>query len=459
MTQTYRAFDGLTSRPEPADRLFRSQAVDAAIATTARQIADPDLRRLFEQCLPNTLDTTTYVADRGEPDTYIATGDIPALWLRDSTNQVWPYLRWAQHDPELTRLFRGLIRRQARHIHTDPYANAFIDTLIVPDAKGPYVNAADAERGVWERKWELDSLTSFLRLSAGYYEHTKDAAAFTDDWLAAVEDVARVMTAEQATVNQAHLDQLYRFTGPDGESHPALRLQGYGYPGRETGLVRTVFRPSDDEAVWPYHIPANAAAVISLRDTAKLLRKLHQTSLAARLTTLAKTIDAGIRRWGIIRHPVAGRIYAYEVDGFGSVAVMDDPNAPNLLSLPYLGYCRINDPVYQATRRLVLSPANPFYVEGPHYSGLASPHTGVLDNIWPIGVIMQALTSTDTDEIATCLATLLATHGGTYFMHESVNMSDPTQYTRGWFAWANTMFGELILQLAETGSPVLSRRF
>jgi meiotically up-regulated gene 157 (Mug157) protein len=459
MTKTYRAFDGLNSRPDPSDRLFRSQAVEDAITTVGDRIADDNLRRLFSQCLPNTLDTTTYLVDGDEPDAYIVTGDIPALWLRDSTNQVWPYLRWAKTDPELGRLFRGLIRRQGRCVTADPYANAFIDNGIVPDAKGPYVSDAEAERGVWERKWELDSLASFLRLSTGYYDATGDTTPFTADWIAAVEAVVGVITTEQATMDRLHLDDLYRFAGPDGESHPAVRLQGYGYPARHTGLVRTVFRPSDDEAVWPYHVPANAALVVALRATAKLARRLRQADLATRLNALARTVDAGLRSWGIIKHPTAGRIYAYEVDGFGSAAVLDDPNAPSLLSLPYLGYCQSTDPVYQATRQVILSEHNPFYVQGPRYSGLASPHTGVLDNIWPIGVIMQALTSTDETEIHGCLQTLLATHGGTFFMHESVNLYDPGRYTRSWFAWANTMLGELILKLADEQPELLSRQF
>ncbi|MDF2461730.1 MAG: Tat pathway signal protein, partial [Candidatus Saccharibacteria bacterium] len=411
----YRSFDGLTARPDPADRLFTSHALEEAITATSSLIADAGLRRMFEQCLPNTLDTTVYFDDSDGPDTYIATGDIPAMWLRDSTNQVWPYIRFLKSDPTLQKLFHGLIRRQASYILTDAYANAFIDNDIVPDARGGAVTDEEAEKGVWERKFELDTLASFLRLSAGYYAYSKDTAPFDATWLRAVSRVYEVMSAEQADVTRHNIDELYNFP------HPATRLQGYGYPGRNVGLVRSVFRPSDDESVFPYNIPANAMAAVNLRQTAKLLEHLSQPKLSANLATLAAEITAGIRNYGIVNHG-HDRVYAYEVDGFGSAAILDDPNAPGLLSLEYIGFVKPGDPVYLATRRLALSEANPFYASGKAASGLTSAHTGVLTHVWPIGTIMQAATSTDEAEITACLRQLRNTHADTFFIHESVHV-------------------------------------
>jgi meiotically up-regulated gene 157 (Mug157) protein len=448
---SYRSFEGLTSRPDPADRLFTSPAVEEAITATSARIADPDLRRMFEQCLPNTLDTTVYFDDSDGPDTYIATGDIPAMWLRDSTNQVWPYLRFLRSDPALVALTDGLIRRQARLILTDAYANAFIDNDIVPDARGGALSDEEAEQGIWERKFELDSLASFLRLSSGYFDHTGDTTPFDATWLKAVSRVLEVMKAEQADVTRHSLDDLFSFP------HPATRLQGYGYPGRNVGLIRSVFRPSDDENVFPYNIPANAMAAVTLRQTAKLLGNLSQTKLAAGLTTLAAEISAGIRNYGIVARG-RDRIYAYEVDGFGSSLIMDDPNAPGLLSLAYFGYVKPDDPVYLATRKLALTEDNPFYASGKAASGLTSPHTGVLDSIWPIGTIMQAATTDDEAEIIACLRQLVRTHAGTYFIHESVHVDDPANFTRAWFAWGNSMLGELVLHLADQHPKVLSRK-
>jgi uncharacterized protein len=456
---SYRHFGHLTERPAPIDRLFVSPAVDAIIEQVGERIIDPDIRRMFRQCLPNTLDTTVYTGtnEDGLPDTYIATGDIPAMWLRDSTAQVWPYLRFAKGEPTLADMYRGLIRRQTQYILTDPYANAFIDNSIIPDTHGSNVAPKDAAKGIWERKYELDSLGSFLRLSYGYLAATGDRTPFDSSWINAISAIIKLIQREQATVSRESTPDLYKFTDANGQPHPSVRLQGYGYPGQSVGLIRTVFRPSDDETVYPYNIPANAMMVVTLRQAADILGRLNQPSLRATAKKLARNIQAGIRKYGIVRHPVYGKIFAYEVDGYGSTAIMDDPNAPSLLSLPYLGYAADDDPIYAATRRLVLSNANPFFASGSAISGLTSPHTGVLDQVWPIAIIMQALTSTNEKEISVCLKQLKHSHAGTYFIHESINVDDPSVYTRPWFAWANSLFGELILNLSERHPTPLSQ--
>lgn len=232
-------------------------------------------------------------------------------------------------------------------------------------------------------------------------------------------------------------------------------MRGFGYPGKQNGLVRNVFRPSDDEAVFPYLIPSNAMAVVTLKAVANILEKAGQSGLKDNVIKLATEIDGGIKKFGIVDHPEFGRVFAYEVDGFGSHYIMDDPNVPSLLSLPYLGYCSADDSIYVATRKMILSKANPFYAEGKMVSGVTSPHTGVVTHFWPMATIMQALTSENEVEIVSCLETLKRTHAGTYFMHESVNVDNPKDYTRAWFCWANSLFGELILKLIDKNSKVL----
>jgi len=434
-------FSHLRERPELSDRLFTSQVIENVIENVVRDIHDQDLRRMFYQCFPNALDTTVYYSedDSGNnPDTFVVTGDIPAMWLRDSTNQLWPYLQYINDDKELQNLFLGLIRRQSACVFTDPYANAF-----------------ERDLGVWERKYELDSLCSFFRLSAGYFEATNDFTPFNEAWVLAVQKSLQVIHLEQNTLSRENTDLLFQFKTKSGHHHPAIRLNGFGYPGKHNGLSRCVFRPSDDETVFPYLIPANAMAVVNLKKISHILEKVSALETAKMARTIANQIHHGIQQWGVVHHNKYGDVYAFEVDGFGSTCIMDDPNIPSLLSLPYLGYVSATDEVYQNTRKLILSEWNSFYARGKIACGVTSPHVGVCDRFWPMATIMQAITSEDPHEISECLSILKKTHAKTYFIHESVHIDDPHLYTRHWFSWANSLFGELILTLHSTQPEIL----
>lgn len=424
-------FTHLNSRPQTPDRLFISEFIEHEIEEIGSEIKDDDLRRMFIQCFPNTLDTTVYYKedDNGIPDTFVVTGDIPAMWLRDSTNQVWPYLRFINEDTNLKKMFIGLINRQVKSISIDPYANAF-----------------EREK-VWERKYELDSLCSFLRLSVGYYQQTLDLSPFNDNWLHAVNKILEIIVLEQTTLNKENLDLLYQFRTMSGHLHPAVRLKGYGYPGKHCGLTRSVFRPSDDETVFPYIIPVNAMAAVFLKQITPLLEKISAFETAKVAQKLSGEIEKAIKKWGIVDHPELGNIYAYEVDGFGSSCIMDDPNVPSLLSLPYLGFTSVDNPIYQNTRKMALGPWNGFFARGCDACGITSPHVGAIDHFWPMATIMQAMTSNDENEVLNCIKILKSTHAGTYFIHESIHVDEPHKFTRPWFSWANSLFGELILEV------------
>ncbi len=443
------AVEYVSLRPVAADRLFRSQAVEAEIARVAALLTNPKLRWMFSNCFPNTLDTTVHYRETdGHPDTFVYTGDIHAMWLRDSGAQVWPYVQLAAKDPALARMLAGVIRRQMMCINFDPYANAFNDGPADTPWKKDYTTMKPE---LHERKWEIDSLCYPLRLAYHYWKVTGDASVFDQAWLDAVTNILRTFREQQRKEDKGP----YKFMRRTERQLDTVCNDGYGNPVNPVGLIASVFRPSDDATTFLFLIPSNFFAVASLRKAAEILTQVNKNAdLAAQCTSLAAEVEAALKKHAVVDHPKYGKIYAYEVDGFGSRFLMDDANVPSLLSMPYLGSVPADDPVYLNTRRFVWSTDNPYFFRGAAAEGIGGPHIGY-DMIWPMSIMMRAFTSTDDAEIAWCMRTLLATDGGKGFMHESFHKDDPSRYSRNWFAWANTLFGELVIKLVNDGKTGL----
>ena len=428
-------------RVPEVERKFRSPAVERCIARITSSMGNKELAWMFENCFPNTLDTTVdFSVSNGRPDTFMVTGDIHAMWLRDSTAQVWPYLELLREDPALQQLIAGVINRQTRCIRIDPYANGFYKDPITGGRW--HEDATDMKPGVHERKWEIDSLCFPIRLAYGYWKASHDTTPFDSDWRESMALVLRTFREQQRKKDRGP----YRFQRRTFVPTDSLPGDGYGPPMKPVGLICSMFRPSDDATMFPFLIPSNYFAVVSLRQAAELLQQTGDPVLAQGCRELADEVAHALRQWAIVHRPHFGRVYAYEVDGFGNSYCIDDSSLPNLLMLPYLGAVKPGDAVYHNTRRLVLSDDNPYYFKGKAAEGPGGPHAGP-DMVWPLGIIQRALTSTDDREIRFCLETLQRTHAGTGFMHESFQKDNPKQFTRAWFAWANTSFGELILKV------------
>ena len=442
------------NRPAPAERLFHSDAVEQKIETVAEQLTNRQLAWMFVNCYPNTLDTTVHFEEQGEdglPDTFVYTGDIHAMWLRDSGAQVFPYVQLAPKDKHLQQMLAGVILRQLKCICLDPYANAFNKE---PNPDGEWMK--DYTRMIpelHERKWEIDSPCYVLRLAYEYWRVTGDSSIFGDLWLTAVQKILDTFRDQQRKEGRGS----YKFQRRTERQLDTMCNDGWGAPVKPVGLIASAFRPSDDATTLLFLVPSNFMAVHQLRNAAEILTAVnHRQDLAGECTALAAEVKAALLQYAIHQHPKYGPIYAYEVDGFGNQLLMDDANVPSLLAMAYLGDVPQSDPVYQNTRRFVWSEDNPYFFRGKAGEGIGGPHIGY-DMPWPMSIMMRAFTSTDDAEIKACIEMLMRTDAGTGFMHESFHKDDATRFTRPWFAWQNTLFGELIVKLVDAGKlPLLN---
>jgi uncharacterized protein len=438
-----------SKRPRPADRKFRSAAVDAYIDSTSRRISDPALAEMFANCLPNTLDTTVLPGEfEGKPDTAVLTGDIPAMWLRDSSAQVWPYLALAGTDDRLRQLLEGVIRRQTRCLLIDPYANSFMADLSAPPLEWSTKDQTEMKPGVGERKYELDSICYPIRLAHGYWKNTGDTSPFGSAWKQAMTTVLQTMRVQQRKNGPGP----YRFQR-NAENPTDTLVNAIGNPVNPIGLIASCFRPSDDACIFSFLVPSNLFAVTSLRQLATMANTiLHDPDMANDATALANEVELALRQHALVS-TAAGTIWAYEIDGYGGQVLMDDANVPSLLSLPYLE-CSPDVEVYSRTRKFVWSELNPWFFRGTAGEGIGGPHIG-RDMIWPMSQIIYALTSNSDAEVGRAIQMLKKSSAGTGFIHESYNKNDPSQFTRSWFAWANTLFGELIARTAQRRPELL----
>jgi meiotically up-regulated gene 157 (Mug157) protein len=465
-------------RPLIECRTFSSPLVEKVIENITSKMVDKDLARLFENAFPNTLDTTVRwhvdgtnphtelkarsLHDEGKwtgPHSFVVTGDINAEWLRDSTNQLLQYQPLAKKDDKIYNLILGAINTQSEYIIESPYCNAFQPpppSRLPATANGQddYVHPAYEPSFVFECKYELDSLAHFLALGNTFYNHTGSLAFLTPRWYKALDTVLAVLDQQsQSTfdpVTGRFEKNAYTFSRQTSQGTETLPLSGVGNPlNYGTGLVRSAFRPSDDATILGFYIPANAQMAVELKRTAEILTAAKNIGLAQMLDKRAQTITDGIWEHGVVNHKKFGRVFAYEVDGYGSQILMDDANVPSLLALPILGFVERTDQVYQNTRKMLLQKeSNPYYLEGKAFRGIggkcftppsnlisnyfAGPHIGP-EYAWPMSLLLQAMTSDDDKEIGECIDLVLrASRLG--LVHESINVNRIHDYTRSWFA-------------------------
>ena len=399
----------------------------------AKKIPDAKLREMFIRCFFNTLYTTTFFEEDGSA--FIITGDIPAMWLRDSSAQVMQYLFFAKECASVQRLMKGLLKKQFQYILLDPYANAFNRE---GNGNGHAYDLDKQSPWVWERKFELDSLCYPLWLLIRYYEKTGDSSCLDGLFLQAFDLIIQTFKTEQ---NHAEKSSYYH----EIYNRDKSRWCGHGTPVSNGGLVWSGYRPSDDKCQYGYYLPGNMFIVAVLTKLAPIFADvLGDLERAKVCQGLAAEIQAELDKLATVEKG-GKKIYALETDGLGNYNLMDDANIPNLLAMPYYEYPYIDKEVYNNTRALMLSFENPYYFEGKVLKGIGSPHTPK-NRVWPLSLIIRALTSEDEAEIRENVEMVVNSTGGTGYIHEGVDKDDDSVYSRSWFAWANSLFAYMVLE-------------
>ncbi|MBC1744105.1 glycoside hydrolase family 125 protein [Listeria welshimeri] len=419
-----------------ANRAF----IQSSTEKIKKDINNQKLAEMYERCMENTLDTTIKIRESGL--TFILTGDIPAMWLRDSVCQVRPFLIFAKENEEIESMLIGLSKEQVSLVGIDPYANAFNET---PNGAGHQADKTEMHPQVWERKYEIDSLCYPIQLAYLIWKITGRTEQFDAAFFKMLQTIFAVWEVEQHHETKSP----YRFERMDCVPSDTLKRDGLGTKTAYTGMLWSGFRPSDDACEYGYLIPSNMFAVVVLGYAKEIIETFYpsEKETVRQAVTLKNDIQLGIEKFGTYNHPTFGEIFAFEVDGLGNQLLMDDANVPSLLSMPIINYLEKESPIYQNTRKFILSKSNPYYFEGELAKGIGSPHTPA-GYIWPIGLAIQGLTASDESEKLAILQMLLETDAGTGLMHESFHPDHPEDFTREWFSWANMMFCELVLDVA-----------
>ena len=443
----------MSNRIEKSKRTFHSEIIENYIISLSSKFKDKNLQNIFTNCYLNTLDTTIDF-DPLNNDTFIITGDIKAMWLRDSSFQIFPYLKFCTKDENLNKMILGLFNRQLNCIKIDPYANAFNkddskssiwknDITYKKNSEGKFINAMN--NFLWERKYELDSLLIPIYTMCLYINYTQNFSILNEKFFECLNIILNLIEKEKRGTDDEDKENgpEYFFQRKIEEPFDSLHL-GRGNPSKSNDLIKSSFRNSDDCTLFSYNIPENAFLVVTFKKLIEILEKFKpKFEKINKLKEISNKIYKSIFLNGVFKDENNNNFFAFEIDGFGNYYFMDEAGYPNLISLPFFGFLSNEDEIYKTTRKKILSSRNPYYIKGKFGDGLSSSH-GNRKYIWTLFTIMRGLTSNDKNEVEECLNLLVNSAVKTGFMHESFDVDDVDKFTREWFCWANSFFGVFV---------------
>ena len=443
----------MSNRIEKSKRTFHSEIIENYIISLSSKFKDKNLQNIFTNCYLNTLDTTIDF-DPLNNDTFIITGDIKAMWLRDSSFQIFPYLKFCTKDENLNKMILGLFNRQLNCIKIDPYANAFNkddskssiwkdDLTYKKNSEGKFINAMN--NFLWERKYELDSIIIPLYTMCLYINYTQNFSILNEKFFECLDIILNLIEKEKRGTDDEDNENgpEYKFQRKIEEPFDSLHL-GRGNPSKSNDLIKSSFRNSDDCTLFSYNIPENAFLVVTFKKLIEILEKFKpEFEKINKLKEISNKIYKSIFLNGVFKDENNNNFFAFEIDGFGNYYFMDEAGYPNLISLPFFGFLSNEDEIYKNTRKKILSSRNPYYIKGKFGDGLSSSH-GNRKYIWTLFTIMRGLTSNDKNEVEECLNLLVNSAVKTGFMHESFDVDDVDKFTREWFCWANSFFGVFV---------------
>lgn len=435
---------------------IQCKSIEEYIAKSIKKISSQKICQLYSSCYRFTLETKILFSLFNNEDAFIYSKNLPVMWISQSCMQIYPYLKHCNNDKDLSKLIISIFNRMLKYILIDPFANAFVLKNTIPSPfinditfkktnENQFIHGMSAE--IWERKFQLSTIIFPFYIMCKYNQITNDFSFINDLFFKALIEIIKVLKNELRDTDEENCNDgpQYFFQRNTNESFDTIHF-GRGNPCKNSLLIKSYFRCSEDCCLFPYNIPENALVYVTFKQLKEILEKknVQYNSLIIELETISNNLYEGIKKNGIKTDEKTGeKFYVYEIDGYGNYYFMDEPRYPSLLSLPFFGFCEFNDEIYLNTRKRILSSRNPYYIVGKIGSGESSAHSFRNYNS-TLFTIMRGLTSRNLKEIEECIDLIVKSTTNFNYLNEYFDINNVNYYVNFPFAYANSFFCVLI---------------